>query len=91
MFGLFFNGYMKEIPLGRYVIVDESGTELLAKKVNYDMECIQLKSILTTEKESIQGEYYYESSCLLDATIEILGENKNQKYKLLCFGLRKNL
>lgn len=91
MFGLFFNGYMRDIPLERFVILDESGIELIAKRVSYDIECIQLKTILNIEKESIQGEYYYESSCLLDATVKILGENKNQKYKLLCFGLRKNL
>lgn len=90
MFGLFFNGFLNAFPMGRAVILEKSGIELSAKKVNNDIECIQLRTFLENEKESVEGEFYYENSCLLDATINLSKENEKHKYKLLCFGLRKN-
>ena len=90
MFGLFFNGFLNAFPIGRPIILEKSGIELSAKKVNDDFECVQLRTFLENEKENVEGEFYYENSCLLDATVNLSKENEKHKYQLLCFGLRKN-
>ena len=90
MFGLFFNGFLNTFPIGRSIILEKSGIELSAKKVNDDIECVQLRTFFENEKENVEGEFYYENSCLLDATVNLSKENEKHKYQLLCFGLRKN-